>query len=434
MWKWEYIGLIVLSTVVDYFVALGIESSANERRRKLLLLISLSVNLGLLFYFKYYNFFIDNINMAVAIWDKEIVLPYADVILPVGISFYTFQTLSYTIEVFMKRTHAEKNFGIFALYVSFFPQLVAGPIERPQNLLGQLRELKGFRYENIVLGLRQMLWGMFKKVVIADRLAFFVNLVYDNPDQFHGPWPIMATLFFTFQIYCDFSGYSDIAIGAARIINIDLMTNFRTPYFSKSVKEFWGRWHISLSTWFRDYVYIPLGGNRVSVFRWVLNLFITFVVSGIWHGAAWTFVIWGLIHGLAVSIESYHGVRPLFKFKFPIWVQRSYTLFLVIFAWIFFRAPGLNEAIDIIDNMLNWNANIIGEIKRIETKELYNLAIGIPLIILLLIIEMMMQWKTTISLFHKLRWVRWASYIFLLIIIALFGVFVDPSDFIYFQF
>ncbi|WP_246070133.1 MBOAT family O-acyltransferase [Mangrovivirga cuniculi] len=187
MWKWEYIGLIVLSTVVDYFVALGIESSANERRRKLLLLISLSVNLGLLFYFKYYNFFIDNINMAVAIWDNEYVLPYADVILPVGISFYTFQTLSYTIEVFMKRTHAEKNFGIFALYVSFFPQLVAGPIERPQNLLGQLRGLKGFRYENVVLGLRQMLWGMFKKVVIADRLAFFVNLVYDNPDQFHGP-------------------------------------------------------------------------------------------------------------------------------------------------------------------------------------------------------------------------------------------------------
>ena len=296
-WNYKYIVLILISTTIDYFAGINIHRSNNPRTRKALLLVSLVANLGLLFFFKYFNFFGDSINY---LFDKINIfynIPAYHYLLPVGISFYTFQTMSYTIDIYNGKQEPERHFGRFALFVSFFPQLVAGPIERSVNLLPQFRKHYDFDYERVKNGILLMVWGFFKKVVIADRLAEYVNMVYNHPHDFGGLHNMIATFFFSFQIYCDFSGYSDIAIGSAMIMGYTLMTNFRRPYFSMSIREFWQRWHISLSTWFRDYVYIPLGGNRVVKWRWYYNLFITFLVSGLWHGAEWTFVIWGALHG-----------------------------------------------------------------------------------------------------------------------------------------
>lgn len=300
----EYLWIIVLTTAVDYTVARLIQRTENPRRRKLLLLASLSLNLGVLFAFKYFDFF----NDTFADISNQLGLPYAvgglSLALPVGISFYTFQSMAYTIDVYRRKIPAEKHVGIFAAFVAFFPQLVAGPIERGAHMLPQYRRRVHFDEERTVEGLRRILWGFFKKVVIADRLAIYVNMVYNAPQSYSGLPLIVATVFFAFQIYCDFSAYTDIAIGAARIMGFDLMENFRQPYFARSIREFWGRWHISLSMWFRDYVYIPLGGNRVPFTRHLVNLFIVFLVSGLWHGASWTFVIWGGLHGLFVVGEA----------------------------------------------------------------------------------------------------------------------------------
>jgi len=294
-WKAEYIILIVFSTLVDYFAARQMARIQEKKKRRPFLYLSLLSNLGLLFFFKYWNFFSGETRALLDSWNIMADVPTFQLLLPVGISFYTFQTLSYTIDVYNGKLEPEKNLGRFALYVSFFPQLVAGPIERATHLLPQLRQTFDFDYQRVVSGLQQMLWGFFKKVVIADRLAVYVNEIYASPGDENGLALLLATYFFAFQIYCDFSGYSDIAIGAARVMGYDLMENFRTPYLSKSIREFWSRWHISLSTWFRDYLYIPLGGNRVPQVRWFLNLFIVFVVSGFWHGANWTFLIWGAL-------------------------------------------------------------------------------------------------------------------------------------------
>ena len=342
-WKVEYLGLIFLSAVTDFFCARKMSETDDNKKRKLFLWLSLSVNLGVLGLFKYFNFFLDTIN---DITGNPVGFSSLNLILPMGISFYTFQTLAYTIDVYRNRIIPERNFGIFSLYVTFFPQLVAGPIERASHLLPQLRTGHSFSTDRFVFGFRLVLWGLFKKVVIADRLSTFVDPIYAASDAYNGLILLIATVFFAIQIYCDFSGYSDMAIGLARILGVDLMRNFRTPYFSASIGEFWSRWHISLSTWFRDYVYIPLGGNRVGRLRWNMNIFIVFLVSGLWHGANWTFVVWGALHGSYLVIENLS--KPIFskwtsiRLLRPLKVLVSFCLVLV--GWVFFRASDVQNA------------------------------------------------------------------------------------------
>ena len=287
-----YILILGFTIVIDYFAGIFLETSRGKKKR-LFLLASLIANIGVLCIFKYYNFLNTNLSILLHGAGYQNPIPYLSILLPIGLSFHTFQAMSYTIEVYRGNQKAERNFGIYALYVMFYPQLVAGPIERPQNLIHQFYEKHTFDYSRVVAGLKLMLWGLFKKIVIADRLAIYVNAVYNNPTHHSGITLILATVFFAFQIYCDFSGYSDIAIGAAKIMGFKLMTNFNRPYFSRNISEFWKRWHISLSTWFKDYLYISLGGRRVSIPRWYFNLLFVFLVSGLWHGANWTFLIWG---------------------------------------------------------------------------------------------------------------------------------------------
>ena len=296
-WRPAYIAVIWFITLLDYFAGIMIEDATEERSRRFFLGLSIVGNFGLLFVFKYFDFFGGSLSQALrplGLFD----IPTLHFLLPIGLSFHTFQAVSYTIEVYRRRVPAEHNLLDYALYVSFFPQMVAGPIERPYHLLPQFKTPKRVEFASVRYGLELAMWGFFKKVVIADRVAALVNMVYRSPRTFSGPILTLATIFFSIQIYCDFSGYSDIAIGCARIMGFDLMTNFRQPYFSQSIEEFWHRWHISLSTWFRDYLYIPLGGNRVSTPRWCANLLVVFTVSGLWHGANWTFVAWGAVHGI----------------------------------------------------------------------------------------------------------------------------------------
>jgi alginate O-acetyltransferase complex protein AlgI len=363
-WKAEYIILIVFSTIIDYYAGIMMEKSETIFRRRKFLLLSLLSNLGLLFTFKYFNFFNSSIQSLLNSINIFYDSPTFNLLLPVGISFYTFQTLSYSIDVYRGERKAEHHLGYFALYVSFFPQLVAGPIERSTRLLPQFFEKKEFDSQRVSDGLKLMLWGFFKKVVIADRLAILVNQVYNNAESYEGFPLLLATYFFAFQIYCDFSGYSDIAIGAAQVMGFKLMDNFNRPYYAKSISEFWKRWHISLSTWFRDYLYIPLGGNRVVKWRWYTNLFLTFLISGLWHGANWTFVIWGSIHGfyLMFAIWTKDIVKKIYGFlgldkgtKRRKIIDVFITFHLVLFAWVFFRANSFNDAIYILTNMFPLN-------------------------------------------------------------------------------
>lgn len=348
----QYVPLIAFSTIVDYIAARMIHRhDKNEIQRRMWLAASILVNLGVLFTFKYFNFF----NESAASLFNYTPLTHSFV-LPIGISFYTFQSMSYTIDVFQRKLEPENNFGVMATYVAFFPQLVAGPIERATNLLPQFHIKQKFDPDRAVEGLQLILWGFFKKVVIADRVAIYVNGVYNNVGDYTGLPLIMATFFFAFQIYCDFSAYSDIAIGTAKIMGFDLMQNFRQPYFSQSIREFWGRWHISLSTWFRDYLYIPLGGNRVPFWRHLLNLFIVFLVSGLWHGAGWTFIIWGALHGIAIVflawLQHYHIDLLPGKNVGMVVVRVAITFLFVSFTWIFFRANSLADAEYIVNHLL----------------------------------------------------------------------------------
>lgn len=362
-WDPRLIVLIVVTTVVHYFAALLIERLNNEeayfRLRRLILIGSVTFSIGILFIYKYFNFF----SVSVGEIFKAVAIPFDPVILnialPLGISFYTFQTLSYTIDVYRGNICSEKHFGYFALYISYFPRIVMGPIERAGNLLPQFKKKLLFDYDNITYGLKLMAIGFFKKLVVADTLAKGVNIVYNNVNDYSGFVLVAATIMFTFQIYCDFSGYSDIAIGCAKTMGINLTQNFRSPYLSASFKEFWSRWHITLSTWFRDYVYIPLGGNRVSEVRSYFNLIVTFLLSGLWHGAAWTFVIWGGLHGVFQVIEKIIRNRipenenpnsntwSIIKHFLAI----ATTFLLVSFAWLFFRANSIADAIYVIQNM-----------------------------------------------------------------------------------
>ncbi len=309
-----YILILLVTIVVDYFAGIWI-AKTEGKKRKWLLILSLISNIGFLAFFKYWNFLNNNLTILLGLMGIHNPLPDYALELPIGLSFHTFQAMSYTIEVYRRNQKPEKDFIIYSLYVMFYPQLVAGPIERPQNLLPQFHTNIKYNFENLKAGLMMMAWGLFKKVVIADRLSVMVDYCYDNPTSFSGLTLLVATIFFAFQIYCDFSGYSDIAIGAARTMGFKLMTNFDAPYLSKSISEFWRRWHISLSTWFKDYLYIPLGGNRVGEMRLYINYLIVFTVSGLWHGAAWTFIIWGFLHGFYLVFAIIR--KKYFSIKFP---------------------------------------------------------------------------------------------------------------------
>jgi D-alanyl-lipoteichoic acid acyltransferase DltB (MBOAT superfamily) len=348
----KYILILFALILIDYAAGLWIEQSRDDAARRTLLILSLAANVSMLSVFKYFNFLNGNLTALLSTLGMKNAVPSLSVMLPIGLSFHTFQSMSYTIEVYRGRQKAERHLGLYALYVLFFPQLVAGPIERPQHLLHQYREEHSFDYARVMDGLKLMAWGLFKKVVIADRLTILVDHVYGAPGRHNGAELALATYFFAFQIYCDFSGYSDIAVGAAQVLGFNLMSNFNRPYFAKSISEFWKRWHISLSTWFRDYLYIPLGGNRTSRGRWHFNLFVTFLVSGLWHGANWTYLLWGAIHGSylmasiatrdlrarisgALGLPSVPLVRKL--------VQVGITFHLTAFAWIAFRAASLSD-------------------------------------------------------------------------------------------
>lgn len=350
-----YIFILGFTIVIDYFAGIFLENSKGKRK-KWFLISSLVANIGVLAVFKYYNFLNDNLSILLNASGYHNPIPHLSILLPIGLSFHTFQAMSYTIEVYRGRQKAERKFGIYALYVMFYPQLVAGPIERPQNLLHQFYEKHEFEIDRIVEGIKQILFGLFKKVVIADRLTIYVDEVYNNVKHYQGFALIIATFFFAIQIYCDFSGYSDMAIGIAKVMGFKLMRNFNKPYFSKSVSEFWSRWHISLSTWFRDFLYISLGGNRVSIPRWYLNLFIVFLISGLWHGANWTFVIWGALNGIYLISEILF--QRHIKIAGKVNLGRTGNLFKIIFtfilidfSWIFFRARTLSDAFYVIKSL-----------------------------------------------------------------------------------
>jgi len=416
-----------------------------KKNRKKWLFISIFSNLGILFGFKYFNFFSENIQILFNQYNIFYDIPFFNVLLPVGISFYTFQTLSYSIDVYNGKTAAQKHLGVFAVYVSFFPQLVAGPIERSNHLLPQFFQEHKFSYNRVKSGLQKMLWGFFKKIVIADNLAVLVDGVYNNLDSYTGITLIVATIFFTFQIYCDFSGYSDIAIGTARVMGFELRENFKRPYFSKSIQEFWQRWHITLSSWFKDYLYIPLGGNRVVKWKWYYNIIITFLLSGLWHGANWTFIIWGALHGLylifAITLnypKKYFSKKiSSYSPKIDKTIDVIVTFILVTFAWIFFRANNLDDAIYVIKNMfanLNEYNNIGAQFRGIGIY-LNDL---IKYFFLILFLIGYSAYERTDDVWNKLQlkpsWIRWSIYYIMVYGILFLAPHSTINNFIYFQF
>jgi alginate O-acetyltransferase complex protein AlgI len=430
-WDYRFLVLIFVSTLVDYFVSLGMERSKNKKRRKSLLGISVVFNLGLLGYYKYANFFIDSLVDSFQLLGLDLASPTLNVILPVGISFYTFQTLSYSIDVYRGDLKANNNFLAFMVYVGFFPQLVAGPIERSTKLLPQILNKRTFDYQEAVLGMKQILWGLFKKMVIADNCAPYVNEIFNSSENLHGSTLLLGAILFSFQIYGDFSGYSDIAIGVSRLFGIKLTRNFHCPYFSRDIAEFWRRWHISLSSWFRDYVYIPLGGSAKNRITSIKNIFTIFLISGFWHGANWTFIAWGAFHSLLYlplfllkrnrkNLSKHAGVRDGFSI-----VQ---TYLFVCIGWVFFRAKDINHAMDILMEIMS--RSLFSPI-QVSLRVIIVLA----LIILLISLEWMTRkddfalaklgskWNTTIS---------WSFYSSLLFIIVWFAK--TGTSFIYFQF
>ncbi len=447
-WDWRFLFLIIISSAVDFAVGRALDKTHNTSRRKGLLLMSLLVNLGFLMYFKYTNFFIESFVESFRLFGQEIEASTLHIILPVGISFYTFQTLSYTIDIYRKKIRHTNDALSFFAFVAFFPQLVAGPIERASRLLPQFHKTYRFDYTQVKSGLLLMAFGLFKKMVIADRAALYVNEVYGNVGDYDGVAYTIATLLFAFQIYCDFSGYSDIAIGAARTMGFKLMKNFNSPYFSKSLTEFWHRWHISLSTWFRDYVYIPLGGSKKGNLRTYSNLFIVFVVSGLWHGAAWTFVIWGAVHGLGLIIEkvlkepkwdflSKLGMRtPSFSNKL---FFGSITFVVVNLAWIFFRATSFEDAFTLFEGIFydfSWNSLFSEATFNIGFTPTAFRALML-MIALLLIAEMVHSRKSLFRRINKQSLImRWSFYFIIVFTLIIFGVYSADSaqQFIYFQF
>ena len=457
-WNVKYAALLFFSTLVTYMSGYFLQKikdsslthDVKKRRMNLCVAASFVLNLSILFVFKYFYFALENINQILTHLNITALTPSFDIILPVGISFYTFQALSYTMDVYRDDIKAERNFLKYALFVSFFPQLVAGPIERSKNLLKQLNKEDHFNYANLCDGVYLMIWGYFLKLVLADRIALVVDTVYGNHTQYGGMYLIVATVLFAFQIYCDFAGYSTIAMGAAKIMGFTLMDNFNAPYLSQSVSEFWRRWHISLSSWFKDYLYIPLGGNRNGQIRKYLNLFIVFAVSGLWHGANWTYVIWGSLNAIFQILGSLlKGVRKKFAQTLKLQtdslsaklVKVLFTFILVDFSWIFFRASDVGQAFDIIKSMLTvhnpWilfdnSLYIIG----ISQKSFHIMILGL----ILLLISDFLKYKNICvrEIIQKQDfWFRCLVIVLSIWFIMVFGIWgtgYDEAGFIYFQF
>ncbi len=453
VFKPVYILILGFTILVDYVAGIKIEESEGQRR-KWFLIASIVANVGVLAVFKYYNFVNQSWHDFLGFTGLNLpVPPFLQIMLPIGLSFHTFQSMSYTIEVYRKRTPAERHLGVFSLYVMFYPQLVAGPIERPHHVLPQLKKTHYFEYNRVVSGLQLMLWGMFKKVVIADRLAPFVNEVYSQPQMYEGISLIVATVFFAFQIYCDFSGYSDIALGSAQVMGIRLMQNFDRPYFSKSIGEFWRRWHISLSTWFRDYLYISLGGNRVSPLRRYFNVFITFTISGMWHGANWTYVLWGAINGLYLIAELQYQsliekhIVPRLTNGPSLLVFRGgqvlLTFGMICLAWILFRAKTITDAGYILTHLFSGVNRLPVDLFSMPFLKLnillgrdkFDFIIAVSAIAFLLVTHLLQRKESGRALLGRQNvYVRWAFYYAILCAILFLGAYNESQAFIYFQF
>ena len=429
-WDYRFLSLIFLSTIVDFIIGFNIPKQDTERKKKLLLWCSVIFNLGVLGFFKYYNFFIESWIGFFSSVGYEIKSVWTlNIILPVGISFYTFQTMSYTIDIFKGKLKPTKDFVSFAAFVSFFPQLVAGPIERATNLLPQILNKREFKYQQGVQGLRLILWGMFKKVVIADSLAPMVNDIFGNYPDFSGGTLWLGAIYFSFQIYCDFSGYSDIAIGISKLFGFELMSNFNFPYFSRNIGEFWRRWHISLSTWFRDYLYIPLGGSKEGKWKSIRNIFIIFLVSGFWHGSNWTFIFWGLFHSIlflpsfifrtnrkyTTSIIGENKLLPTLK-EF---IQVGTTFLLVTIGWVFFRSETIGDSFGYLSNMMTYDLS-------------FQKGKGLILVMLILFFDFLFRENERIIIKINNGKIRWLLYI--IIITLIISYFNNNNSFIYFQF
>lgn len=456
-WNPKYIMLLIVSTVITFSSGLLMqkikESSAEENRKvylkKYCVVGSFIINLLILGYFKYFEFFVNTIAKALNTIHIEVVPPEFDIVLPVGISFYIFQALSYTMDVYRDEISAEKNLFKYALFVSFFPQLVAGPIERSKNLLAQINEEHKFEYERVRYGLILMLWGFFLKLVIADRIAIFVDAVYDNVETYQGFFIIVATVLFAFQIYCDFEGYTTIARGAACVMGFRLMENFNAPYLSGSVSEFWRNWHISLTSWFRDYLYIPLGGNRKGKHRKYINILTVFGVSGLWHGASWTYVIWGLLNGIYQIVgEMIYPIRTNIERKLKVdknlfsyrLLRGIGTFILIDFSWLFFRAQGTGKAIKILKNLCVWNPTVLVDGALFQLGLVEN-NFRFLLVALLILLVTDVYKRKQINLIEKLcrqdMWFRVVALSLMIWTVVILGVYGDASNtgqFIYFQF
>lgn len=432
-WDWKFLGLIFISSLADFYIGQKLFESENISRKRYYLISSIAINLGILGFFKYFNFFIDNFKILLENFGYSQDINTLNIILPVGISFYTFQTLSYTIDIYRNHLKPTNDPIQFFAFVSFFPQLVAGPIERAQNLLPQFYDIKKFDYSLGVDGLRQILWGFFKKVVIADNCATGVSYIFDNHEILPGSTLIIGSVLFAFQIYGDFSGYSDIAIGTAKLFGFNLMQNFAFPYFSTSINEYWKRWHISLSSWFRDYVYIPLGGSRVSKFRHLLNLIITFSISGLWHGANWTFLAWGFLNGLLYLPSIYIKKINTYKFKVLIVPKILFTFSMTCLLWVFFRSNDIDSAFGYIRGIFNYSiidfkfeAILSGKLQT----NLYDLLFA-------LIVLVFMEWFNEDKLFgldikQRSKYFQFIVYSFIFYLVVSMGG--SQSEFIYFQF
>ena len=432
-WDWRFLSLIFLSTVVDYFVGLKIHQSQDQKVRKIYLWVSVLCYLGLLGVFKFFYFFIDSwIDLLGSFGYEQKSVWTLNVILPVGISFYTFQTMSYSLDIYYKKLKPTKDFISFASFVSFFPQLVAGPIERASNLLPQILTKRVFKYEQGVQGLRLILWGIFKKVVIADSLGIRVDRIFDSYPIMDGGVLLLGLVYFSFQIYCDFSGYSYIAIGTAKLFGIEIMSNFKFPYFSRDIGEFWRRWHISLSSWFRDYLYIPLGGSKGGKWMSIKNIFIIFIVSGFWHGANWTFIIWGMTHALlyiplfligknrqyTTNIVAKNNWFPSIKELF----QMGMTFFSITIAWVFFRSESISDSFNYLILMVSKFS--------IPTYERF----GIVFVFILVVFDWIMRKNERNPINIQNKYTRWIMYIVLIYLIISYFNIIDTSQFIYFQF
>lgn len=434
-WDWRFLTLIFLSSIIDYSVANFIKKTSDDTKRKRGLYVSLISNLGLLAFFKYFNFFIDSFNDAFTFFGSPITLTGIEIILPVGISFYTFQTLSYTIDVYRKRLDATNDIISFLAFVSFFPQLVAGPIERAKNLLPQFYKKRSFSYVNSVDGLKQVVWGAFKKLVIADNCALLVNQVFDNSGDYNGSTLLVACVLFAFQIYGDFSGYSDMAIGIAKLFGINLMKNFSYPYFSRNIAEFWRRWHISLSTWFRDYLYIPLGGSRGSLVQQVRNVFLVFLISGLWHGANWTFVVWGVFHAsmflpLLLINQNRKYLNDVaegqFLPSFKELIQILTTFILVSLAWVFFRSATISQSVEILNSIFSSSLFTKPEIS------LRYITVGLLIFLFFEWLGRRDNYAIERLMSNKSNIIKWGFYYLLVMSIIIFRG--EVLEFIYFQF